>query len=145
MSTRRHEGSRLRRAVELDVNFIDTSDSYGPGVSERIIGETLHPYEGIVIATKGGVVYTGREQWTADGSQKHLKEACEGSLKRLGLERIDLYQYHIIDPETPFEPYLTCSRRAKFAILACATLNPSTSKLLWEWESLSAFRTTTMS
>jgi pyridoxine 4-dehydrogenase len=56
-----------------------------------------------VIAAKGGVVYTGREQWTADGSQKHLKEACEGSLKRLGLERIDLYQYHIIDPETPFE------------------------------------------
>jgi pyridoxine 4-dehydrogenase len=93
----------LRRAVALDVNFIDTSAAYGPGVSERIIRETLHPYEGLVIATKGGVVYTGRGEWTADGSPKHLKEACEGSLKRLGLERIDLYQYHIIDPEVPFE------------------------------------------
>jgi pyridoxine 4-dehydrogenase len=94
----------LRRAVELDVNFIDTSAAYGPGVSERIIRETLHPYpENLVIATKGGVVYTGLNEYHADGSPKYLKEACEGSLKRLGLEQIDLYQYHIIDPETPFE------------------------------------------
>jgi aryl-alcohol dehydrogenase-like predicted oxidoreductase len=94
----------LKRAVELDVNFIDTSDAYGPGVSERIIRETLHPYpENLVIATKGGVVYTGLDEWTPDGSPKHLKEACEGSLKRLGVERIDLYQYHIVDPDVPFE------------------------------------------
>jgi pyridoxine 4-dehydrogenase len=94
----------LRRAIELDVNFIDTSDAYGPGVSERIIREALHPYpEDLVIATKGGVVYTGRDQYTPDGSPKHLKEACHASLTRLGLERIDLYQYHIVDPETPFE------------------------------------------
>jgi aryl-alcohol dehydrogenase-like predicted oxidoreductase len=94
----------LKRALELDVNFIDTSDAYGPGVSERIIRETLHPYrEDLVIATKGGVVYAAREQWTADGSPKHLKDACEDSLKRLGLELIDLYQYHIVDPKVPFQ------------------------------------------
>jgi pyridoxine 4-dehydrogenase len=93
----------LKRAVELDVNFIDTSDAYGSGVSERLIREALHPYDGLLIATKGGVTFTGPGQWTYDGRPQHLKEACEASLKRLGLERIDLYQYHIVDPKVPFE------------------------------------------
>jgi pyridoxine 4-dehydrogenase len=93
----------LKRAVELDVDFIDTSDAYGSGISERLIREALHPYEGISIATKGGVIFSGPGQWAADGSPKHLKDACEGSLKRLAVERIDLYQYHIVDPNVPFE------------------------------------------
>jgi aryl-alcohol dehydrogenase-like predicted oxidoreductase len=99
------EGAKqvLKRAIELDVNFIDTSDAYGPGVSERLIREALHPYKGITVATKGGVTYSARGQWTPDGSPKHLKEACEASLKRLGVEQIDLYQYHIVDPKVPFE------------------------------------------
>jgi pyridoxine 4-dehydrogenase len=93
----------LRRAVELDVDFIDTSDAYGSGISERLIREALHPYTGLSIATKGGVIFSGTGQWRADGSPKHLKEACDGSLKRLGVDQIDLYQYHIVDPEVPFE------------------------------------------
>ncbi len=94
----------LRRAVELGVNLIDTADSYGPDVSERLIGEALHPYpEDLVIATKGGLVRGGPGQWEPNGRPEHLRDACEGSLKRLKLERIDLYQLHRIDPNVPEE------------------------------------------
>lgn len=94
----------LRRLSELDVNLIDTADSYGPYVSEELIGETLAPYpQGMVIATKGGLIRTGPGQWPADGRPEHLREALEGSLKRLRLERIDLYQFHRPDPQVPYE------------------------------------------
>jgi pyridoxine 4-dehydrogenase len=92
----------LRRAVELGVNFIDTADAYGPEVSERLIKEALHPYPpGLVIATKGGLLRPGPDEWTRDGRPAHLREACEASLQRLKLERIDLYQLHRIDPQVP--------------------------------------------
>jgi len=94
----------LRRAVELDVNFIDTADSYGPGVSEELIAETLFPYpSGLVIATKGGWNRPGPNQWTHDATPSHLREAVEGSLKRLRLEQIDVYQLHTPDPVVPFD------------------------------------------
>lgn len=93
----------LRRAVDLNVNFIDTADSYGPEVSERLIGETLRPYPAdLVIATKGGLLRDGPDLWRPDGRPSHLREALEGSLRRLGLERIDLYQFHRPDPKVPF-------------------------------------------
>ncbi len=92
----------LRRALELDVNFIDTADSYGPEVSEILIAEALHPYpEDLVIATKGGLVRPGPGRWDRDGRPEHLREACEGSLRRLRLEQIPLYQFHSPDPEVP--------------------------------------------
>jgi pyridoxine 4-dehydrogenase len=92
----------LRRAVELGVDFIDTADAYGPDVSERLIAEALYPYPpGLVIATKGGQVRPGPNEWVRDGSPAHLRAACEASLKRLKLERIDLYQLHRIDPKVP--------------------------------------------
>jgi pyridoxine 4-dehydrogenase len=100
------EGARrlLRRVVELGVNLIDTADSYGPEVSENLIAEALHPYpDGLVIATKGGLRRSGPGQWPRDGRPEHLKEACEASLRRLRLERIDLYQLHSPDPQVPFE------------------------------------------
>lgn len=94
----------LKRAVELGVNFIDTADSYGPNVSEELIAEALYPYpEGLVIGTKGGLLRTGPDQWPVDASPEHLKEALEGSLKRLKLDQIDLYQLHRIDPKVPAE------------------------------------------
>jgi pyridoxine 4-dehydrogenase len=94
----------LRRAVELGVNFIDTADSYGPHVSEELIAEALSPYPaGLVIATKGGWNRPGPNQWTHDATPAHLRKAVEGSLKRLGLDRIDVYQLHIPDPVVPFE------------------------------------------
>jgi pyridoxine 4-dehydrogenase len=94
----------LRRAVELGVDFIDTADAYGPEVSERLIAEALHPYpRGLVIATKGGLVRPGPSEWVPDGRPAHLREACEASLKRLKLARIDLYQFHRIDPKVPVE------------------------------------------
>ena len=97
----------LRRAVELGVNFVDTADSYGPGVSEEIIAEALHPYPtGLVIATKGGYVRPRPNQWVENGKPEHLRSACEGSLRRLRLERIDLYQLHRIDPKVPAEDQL---------------------------------------
>jgi pyridoxine 4-dehydrogenase len=93
----------LRRAVELGVNLIDTADSYGPEVSERLIAETLHPYpDDLVIATKGGFTRPGG-RWVPNGRPEHLREACEGSLKRLKVERIDLYQLHRPDPRIAFE------------------------------------------
>jgi pyridoxine 4-dehydrogenase len=94
----------LRRAVELGVNFIDTADSYGPNVSEELIAEALSPYpKDLVIATKGGWNRPGPDQWTHDASPAHLRQAVEGSLKRLRLERIDVYQLHAPDPVTPFD------------------------------------------
>jgi pyridoxine 4-dehydrogenase len=94
----------LRRAVELGVNFIDTADSYGPHISEELIGETLYPYpEDLVIATKGGLERTGPGQWPVNGRPEHLVEACEGSLRRLRLEQIPLYQFHRPDPDVPVE------------------------------------------
>jgi aryl-alcohol dehydrogenase-like predicted oxidoreductase len=94
----------LRRAVELDVNFIDTADSYGPNVSEELIAEALFPYpSGLVIATKGGWNRPGPNQWTHDASPSHLRSAVEASLKRLRLDRIDVYQLHIPDPAISFE------------------------------------------
>jgi pyridoxine 4-dehydrogenase len=94
----------LRRAVELDVNFIDTADSYGPKVSETLIAEALYPYpDNLVIATKGGLERTGPGRWPSNGRPEHLKEACEGSLRRLRLEQILLYQLHRPDPKVPFE------------------------------------------
>ena len=92
----------LRRAVALDVTFIDTADSYGPEVSEKLIAETLYPYpENLVIATKGGLTRPGPGQWVPDGRPEHLRQACEGSLARLRLDRIDLYQFHRPDPKVP--------------------------------------------
>ncbi len=94
----------LRRVVEAGVNLIDTADSYGPDVSERLVGEALRPYPNdLVIATKGGQVRPGPNRWVPDGRPQHLRVALEGSLSRLGLERIDLYQFHRPDPKVPFE------------------------------------------
>jgi pyridoxine 4-dehydrogenase len=94
----------LRRSVELGVNFIDTADSYGPHISEELIAEALFPYSpGLVIATKGGWSRPGPNQWTHDATPSHLREAVEGSLKRLRLDRIDVYQLHIPDPVVSFD------------------------------------------
>src|SRR3954464_8539346 len=97
----------LRRAVELGVTLIDSADSYGPEVSERLIGETLYPYpDGLVIATKAGFERSGPHQWHVNGRPEHLRAACEGSLRRLRLERIDLYQLHRIDRNVALEDQL---------------------------------------
>jgi pyridoxine 4-dehydrogenase len=94
----------LRRAVELGVDFIDTADSYGPDVSETLIAEALHPYpDDLVIATKGGLERTSSGQWPSNGRPDHLVEACEGSLRRLRMEQIPLYQFHRPDPRVPLE------------------------------------------
>lgn len=97
----------LRRAIELGINFIDTADSYGPEVSEKLIAEALYPYpKGLVIATKGGFDRPGPDRWVENGKPEHLRAACEGSLRRLRLDRIDLYQLHRIDPKVPAEDQL---------------------------------------
>lgn len=97
----------LRRTVELGIDFIDTADSYGPEVSEELIAEALHPYpEGLLIATKAGFERPGPGKWETNGRPEHLRAACDGSLRRLRLERIDLYQLHRIDPEVPLEDQL---------------------------------------
>ncbi len=93
----------LKRAVELGVNFIDTADSYGPEVSENLIAEALHPYDGILIATKGGLERTGPGEWPRNGRPDHLKAACEASLRRLRVDTIDLYQLHSPDDDVPYE------------------------------------------
>jgi pyridoxine 4-dehydrogenase len=104
----------LRRAVELGINFIDTADSYGPGVSEEIIAEALHPYPaGLVIATKGGYARPGPNQWVEDGRPEHLRVACEASLRRLRVDQIDLYQLHRIDPKVPAEDQLGALRHLR--------------------------------
>jgi aryl-alcohol dehydrogenase-like predicted oxidoreductase len=101
---RRECMATLQRAVELGITFIDTADSYGPEVAERIIAEALYPYaKNIVIATKAGLVRPGPGEWEEDGRPDHLRKACEGSLRRLKLERIDLFQLHRIDPKVPLE------------------------------------------
>ena len=97
----------LRRAIELGINFIDTADSYGPGVSEEIIAEALYPYPaGLVIATTAGFDRSGPDKWATNGRPEHLREACEGSLRRLRVERIDLFQLHRIDNKVPAEAQL---------------------------------------
>ena len=97
----------LKRAVELDVNFIDTADAYGPGVSERLIGEALAPYaDGVIIATKAGLTRQGPNKWQALGRPEYLKQQVEMSLRRLKVERIDLWQLHRIDPKVPVEESL---------------------------------------
>jgi aryl-alcohol dehydrogenase-like predicted oxidoreductase len=94
----------LRRAVELGVDLIDTADAYGPDVSEELIAEALHPYpDDLVVATKGGLERGGPGEWSRNGRPEHLREACEGSLRRLRVDRIDLYQLHSPDPDVPFE------------------------------------------
>ena len=97
----------IRRAFELGANFIDTADSYGPHVDEELIAEALHPYpKGLVIATKGGLLRPRASAWDEDGRPGHLKKAIDGSLKRLKVERIDLYQLHAPDPKVPLEDSL---------------------------------------
>src|SRR6266404_6762890 len=106
----------LRRAVELGVNLIDTADAYGPETSELLIAEALHPYpKELVIATKGGVTRPGPNEWVPNGRPEHLKQAVEGSLKRLRLERIDLYQLHTVDPKVPMEESLGAIKEMKDA------------------------------
>jgi pyridoxine 4-dehydrogenase len=104
-----------RRAVELGVNHVDTADAYGPNTSEEIIAEALHPYpDDLVIATKGGLVRTGEGgEWPKDGRPEHLKAACEGSLKRLRVDRIDLYYLHRPDPEVPYEESIGALKELK--------------------------------
>ena len=104
----------LKRAVELGINFIDTADSYGPYISEELIAEALHPYPAeLVIATKGGLERTGPDQWPVNAHPDHLKTALEGSLKRLKVERIDLYQLHRIDPKVPAEESFAFLKKAQ--------------------------------
>src|SRR3954449_7382113 len=94
----------LKRCVELGINLIDTADSYGPEVSENLIAEALHPYpDDLVIATKGGLRRTGPGEWPRDLRPERIKECCEASLRRLRLDRIDLYQLHAVDPNVPYE------------------------------------------
>ncbi len=106
----------LRRAVELGVNLIDTADAYGPETSELLIAEALYPYpKGVVIATKGGLTRPGPGEWVPDGRPEHLKQAVDGSLKRLRLQRIDVYQLHRIDPKVPIEESLGAIKEMKDA------------------------------
>ncbi len=99
------EGAKavLKRVPEMGINLIDTADSYGPEVSENLIAEILHPYEGLTIATKGGLERTGPSKWPRNGHPDHLKKACEGSLRRLKVDQIDLYQLHSPDDDVPYE------------------------------------------
>jgi pyridoxine 4-dehydrogenase len=104
----------LRRSVELGVNFIDTADAYGPHVNEVQIAQALYPYPpGLVIATKGGSTRPGPREWARDGRPEHLRAACEGSLGRLRLERIDVYQLHAVDPRVPLEEQVGALRELR--------------------------------
>jgi aryl-alcohol dehydrogenase-like predicted oxidoreductase len=118
----------LRRSVELGVNFIDTADSYGPNISEALIAEALYPYpDDLVIATKGGLERTGPGQWPVNGRPEHLIEACEGSLRRLKLEQIPLYQFHRPDPSVPLEDsigaLLTLKEQGKIRHIGLSNVN----------------------
>jgi aryl-alcohol dehydrogenase-like predicted oxidoreductase len=113
--------------VELGVNFIDTADSYGPNVSEELIAEALYPYpKDLVIATKGGWLRPGTDHWSHDSSPEHLREAIEGSLKRLSLDRIDVYQLHAPDPAVPFkasvETLAALQREGKIRLVALSNV-----------------------
>lgn len=119
----------LRRVVELDVNFIDTADSYGPEVSERFIAEALHPYpKGLVIATKGGLTRQGPNKWLPVGRPEYLTQQVELSLRRLRLDRIDLYQLHRIDPKVPVEESLSAlvdlQKRGKIRHIGLSEVSP---------------------
>lgn len=103
----------LRRVAELGIDLIDTADSYGPEVSEELIAEVLHPYEGITVATKGGLERTGPGKWPRNGHPDHLRQACEGSLRRLRVERIDLYQLHSPDDAVPYEESIGAMKELK--------------------------------
>ena len=106
----------LRRGIELGVNFIDTADSYGPHVNEEQIAQALYPYpSGLVIATKGGLTRGGPGEWKRDCRPEHLRAACEGSLRRLRVDRIDVYQLHAIDPDVPFEDQIGTMRELRDA------------------------------
>ena len=106
----------LRRAVELGVNFIDTADAYGPYINEEQIAQALYPYPaGLVVATKGGSIRPGPSQWDRDGRPSHLAAACDASLRRLKVERIDLYQLHTVDPKVPFEEQIGALRELRDA------------------------------
>ena len=106
----------LRRALELGVNFIDTADSYGPHVNEEQIAQALYPYpDALVVATKGGLTRSGPGEWKRDGHPEHLRKACEGSLRRLRVDRIDVYQLHAIDPDVPFEDQIGTMRELRDA------------------------------
>lgn len=119
----------LRRALELGVNLIDTADFYGPELNETLIRKTLHPYpEGLLVATKGGAVLRGPGDWSPDGRPEHLRRACEASMKRLGVERIDLYQFHVPDPEVPYEESIDAladlRREGKVRHVGISNVNP---------------------
>jgi len=104
----------LRRAIDLGVNFIDTADSYGPEVSEQLIAEELHPYpDDLVIATKGGLIRPGPGDWRPDCHPERLKQCCDASLRRLRLDRIDVYQLHTVDPKVPFADSVGALRELK--------------------------------
>src|SRR5213082_4084990 len=106
----------LRRALELGANLIDTADAYGPETAELLIAEALYPYpKGLVIATKGGQIRPGREQWVPKGDPEYLKQCVDKSLKRLKLERIDLYQLHRVDPKVPMEDSIGALKEAQSA------------------------------
>lgn len=123
----------LKRAIELDVNFIDTADSYGPEVSENLIAKALYPYEGIIIATKGGLTRSGPGQWNVDCRPSHLREACEASLKRLNIDRIDVYQLHTVDPRVPFEEsfqtLLDLQKEGKIRYIGLSNIEPEQFKI----------------
>jgi aryl-alcohol dehydrogenase-like predicted oxidoreductase len=125
--------SLLRHAVDLGVNFIDTADSYGPGISESLIAEALFPYRGIVIATKGGLIRSGPGIWRTDCSPKHLRDACEDSLRRLKVDMIDIYQLHTVDPRVPFEisfrTLLDLQREGKIRHIGLSNIEPEHFKI----------------
>jgi len=121
----------LRRARELGVDFFDTADSYGPEVSERLIADALHPYGEVVVATKGGMTRQGPSLWSRDCRPEHLRSACEGSLRRLRVDCIDLYQLHVVDPDVPIEESLgmLAELRAQGKIRHIGVCNVSRSEL----------------
>ena len=140
----------LRRVVELGVNFIDTADAYGPEVSERLIAEALHPYpKDLVIATKGGLTRQGPNEWLPVGRPEYIRQCVEMSLRRLKVERIDLYQLHRIDPKVPAEETLGAlkdlQKQGKIRHVGLSEVTPAKSKRRRRCRRLSACRTSTTS